>query len=210
MEFRTARRIQVQAPYGKLIHEIRLSSNRGIWQARIITLPRQIWVEPGGNRALTFEASTAEEAETRAAEFIEKECISRGHRLVDPTTTPGRGPDAGTPARRLSAEYALRFMQPGTLGHGGGGRTRAGRTANLSETGLFIATAEALYPGSRLIIELRLPGSDERLEGVVVWSRMSGGPGREAGMGVRLVGPSLDYRARIQSLRRPSSHMKMS
>ncbi len=199
MESRVGRRFQVRTPYGELTHEIRLSCDEGPWQARIVTLPRQIWVAPGGGRALTFEAPTPEEAETMAAEFIERECIARGHRSPNPMRRD-RDLAAAGPARRLIGQFPTRFAACGALSGQGDVRSHTGTTTNVSETGLFIATEDALYPGSRITLELKLPGSPERLEGVVVGARTSGGQGRNAGMGVRLTSPPLSYRARIQSL----------
>lgn len=203
MENRVGRRIQVRTPYGELTHEIRLSSDGEIWQARIVTLPRQIWVAPGGGRALTFEAPTADGAETAAAEFIEKECIARGHRSLNPMRRD-RDLAAAGPARRLTGRFPTRFAAAGALSGQGEVRSHTGTTTNVSETGLFIATEDGLYPGSRVTLELKLPGSPERLDGVVVWTCTSGGQGRVAGMGVRLVTPPLSYRARIQSVGKPA------
>lgn len=203
MENRVGRRIQVRTSYGDLTHEIRLSCDGAIWQARIVTLPRQIWVAPGGGRALTFEAPTADAAETAAAEFIEKECIARGHRNLN-SMRRDRVMATDGPARRLTGRFPTRFAAAGTMSAATETRSYTGTTTNVSETGLFIATEEGLYPGSRVTLELRLPGSPEKLEGVVVWTCTSGGQGRVAGMGVRLVTPPLSYRARIQSLGRPA------
>lgn len=203
MENRIGRRIQVKTPYGDLTHEIRLSCDGDLWQARIVTLPRQIWVAPGGGRALTFEAPTADGAEAMAAEFIEKECIARGHRPLDQMHRD-RVLSSGGPARRVVGRFTTRYAACGALSGLGEVRSRSGTTTNVSETGLFIETDDALYPGTRVTIELKLPGSPERLEGVVVWACTTAGGGRAAGMGIRLASPALSYRARIQSLVRPA------
>lgn len=195
-------RISVQAPYGKLVHEIRLSRDGNMWSARIVTLPRQIWVEPGGRKAMTFRADTPERAQDLAIDFVHKDCIARGHRLIDPSREKGALTDL--PARRLPVEYPIRIIQKGILA-GRGTVTRRALTTNLSESGLFIATSEPFFPGSHVAIDLSLPGTSERLEGVVVWSRMADQYGRRAGMGVRLLEPSLSYRSRIQSLDGPTS-----
>ena len=196
-EVQTGCHIRVQAPYGKLVHEIRLSKDGDKWRAHIVTLPRQIWVEPGGRKAMTFEAGTPERAEDLAVDFVHKDCIARGYRLIDPSRDRGGG--NYMPARRLTVEYPLRFVQKGAIIRSGTVSRRA-LTANLSESGLFIATDEPFFPGSRVAIDLSLPGTSERLEGLVVWSRMASQFGNEAGMGVRLLDPSLSYRSRIQSL----------
>ncbi len=204
MSQRPGRRIHVQAAYGELIHEVRLSMDGTGWKAIVVTLPRQIWVAADGKSALTFRAETVEEAEALAVAFIESECVARGHRLAN-NRRPSRGGIVGDrPARRLSRSYPIRFTQCGRLGRAEAARPYRGETLNLSETGLFIATDEALYPGSRVVIDLKLAGSHERLDGVVVWSRMANARGGKAGMGIRLESPPLSYRSRIQSLRRPA------
>ena len=205
MQHRTGRRIHVQAPYGELIHEIRLSSDGNVWRARVVTLPRQIWVAPGGATALTFEAGTSDEAEALAVEFVERECVARGYRLANNRRRGQGQTGGGQPAHRLCARYPIRFEQFGALERATGAGRHTGSTLNLSETGLFVATDEALYPGSRVALDIRLPGTQERLEGTVVWSRMSGAPGSQSGMGIRLDSPSLTYRARIQSLKKPAT-----
>jgi hypothetical protein len=74
-------------------------------------------------------------------------------------------------------------------------------TVNLSESGLFIASEYLVRPGERITVDLRMPGLHERLEGEVIWNRQTHSPGRPIGMAIRLLGPSLDYRSRIQGLR---------
>lgn len=165
-----------------------------------MTLPNQIWVEPGGRRALIFRGATPSAAAEAAAAFVGRDSLARGHRLAE----PGQEGDALQllgPASRLVKRYSLRYVARGTLMGDRERRTRSAETANLSETGLFIATEETLVPGSRLSIDLRLPGLQERLDGVVVWSRHERAPGLDPGLGVRLVDPPLSYRAKIQSLR---------
>jgi len=203
-ESRTGRRIHVRARYGRLIHEIRLSCAGDLWQARIVTLPRQIWVEPGGKKAVTFEAGTPERAESLAAEFIQRDCIARGHRPIEPVVEGGE--IALEPARRLAVQYPIRYVQQGALLRSGGIKKRAS-TLNLSETGLFIATDEPFFPGSKLAIDLALPGNHERLDGRVIWSRMAAQYGNTPGMGVRLIEPPFSYRSRIQSLDRPAAFL---
>jgi hypothetical protein len=194
-----SRRIRVLAPYGTLTHEIRLSQADGRWQARIITLPGQIWVEPGGRRALTFESTSAARAEEMATQFVQRDCIARGHRLAGEVRLPQ---EAGPPeaSRRRVASLPVRLMPRGRLTSGMTRKVLPAVTHNLSETGLFIVTRHFLNPGARVAIELKLPGLPERLEGVVIWARKEGLPGGEAGLGIRLLDPPLSYRVGLQSL----------
>jgi len=168
----------------------------------VVTLPRQIWVEPGGKRALVFEAATPERAEALAAAFIHADCVARGHRIAEAGPV-GEEAAAWEPARRVVAAYPLRFAARKAVDPVTPRVAVPGLTANLSETGLFVMTGRLLVPASPLSIDLRLPGMTERLDAVVVWTREHPAPGQVSGMGVRLIEPSLAYRSRIQSLRRP-------
>ncbi|HZI93255.1 MAG TPA: PilZ domain-containing protein [Patescibacteria group bacterium] len=192
------RRIQVTAPYGILVHEIRLSMNEGRWQARVVTLPNHIWVEPGGLRALVFESDSAQQATDLAAAFIQRDCVARGHRVTDPVTGDDRQSAIDTARRRL-ARHPVRFVPRAGAADKTRQAARIASTENLSETGLFIATERPLPPGSRIQIDLRLPGLAQRLVGVVVWTRPNHSGGLPTGMGVRLVEPSFSYRALIQT-----------
>jgi hypothetical protein len=60
---------EARAPFGRLVHEVRLTCERGRWLARIVTLPRQVWTTADGRGALTFEGASAEEADRKAARF---------------------------------------------------------------------------------------------------------------------------------------------
>ncbi len=199
MNFTSGRRIPSITPYGRLVHEVCLTENHGVWQARIMTLPRQVWVEPAGTRPLCFQAPSAAEAEALAVDFIQRDVISRGHRLENPAAAVGlRSPIE--PARRLAVHLPLRYRQVGGQLAPTFRRTFMGTTGNLSESGLFIVTPTLLLPRARIRIELALPGLPSRLDGEVRWSRPESRIGLAAGMGVRLTDPSLEYRSRVQSL----------
>ena len=193
------RRIRVLAPYGRLTHEIRLSQADDRWQARIVTLPGQIWVEPGGRRALTFESTSAARAEEMATQFVQRECIARGHRLVDEVILSQEA-DSPEPSRRRVVSLPVRLLPRGRLSSGKPRKALRAVTHDLSETGLFIVTRHFLEPGARVAIELKLTGLPERLEGVVIWTRKECLPGSETGMGIRLLDPPFSYRVGLQSL----------
>ena len=193
------RRIQVLAPYGVLIHEIRLTQTEIGWQARVVTLPNQIWVEPGGRRALCFSSDSAAGAEEMAVEFIQRDSQARGHRLVDHMIVTGENTNGG-PSRRRVVTVPVRFLPRGAIGEGASRRALPAVTHDLSETGLFIATGHILQPGARMALELKLPGFPERLEGLVVWKQEESLPGKDRGMGISLIDPPLAYRLGIQSL----------
>lgn len=196
---KAGRRVIVEAPYGRLVHEVRLTFQSGRWSAWIVTLPSQTWLAPDGRAALTFDAATEEEAERRAAAFIECECVARGHRLLGPkSANPTDAPH--TPARRVVVEFPLRFLRRGRTVASMPRLVRQAVTANVSETGLFIATDEVLTSRARISIDLKLPERCERLEGEVVWSRVLSIPGRPAGMGIRLLDPTPSYRSKVRGL----------
>ena len=199
MEFRTGRSIPSITPYGRLVHEVCLTHSGGVWQARIMTLPKQVWVEPGGTRILCFEAATAAEAEAMAVDFIQRDVVSRGHRLENPLAATGIHTPV-EPARRLSVQVPVRYRQVRGPLDEMLKRSHVATTGNLSESGLFIVTPAILRPRTLINIELRLPGIPTRLHGEVMWSRPEARPGLDKGMGVRLMAPSLEYRARLQSL----------
>jgi len=200
MSSHPVRQITVTAKYGRLTHEIRLTVAEDRWQSRIVTLPNHIWVEPGGRRALVFEAPTADQASELAAAFILRDSIARGHRVSDPARPAEDKGSGHEPARRRVGSYPVRFAMRRAAAPGEKRRARAASTENLSETGLFICTDAPLPPGSVLDLDVRLPGLAERLEGVVVWTRCATGRSMDNGMGVRLLDPSLAYRALIQTL----------
>lgn len=200
MTMRTVRQIVVLSRHARLIHEIRVSFDAGKWKAHVVTLPNHIWVEPGGKRALAFEAASAQRAEEMAAAFIHRDSISRGHRLAEPPESAGEASAQREPARRRRACYPVRFAPRPEGNSEERRRASAASTENLSETGLFICTNAPLPPGSRLDIDVRLPGLAERLSGVVVWTRCEPGSALDNGMGVQLVEPSPAYRAVVQSL----------
>ena len=137
------------------MHEIRLSVDKGRWQARVVTLPNHTWVEPGGRRALVFEAGSPERATEQAAAFIQRDCVARGHRVVDPMKSNEKS-NARDNARRRPARHPVRFMPRASPANKTRRTARIASTENLSETGLFIATERPLPPGSRIEIDLRL------------------------------------------------------
>lgn len=188
------------APAGLLVHEIRLSLSEGRWEARIVTLPNQVWVEPGGGRALTFVADTAGRAQEMAARFIDEDRKARGHRLEQRVTTDSAEGDR--PATRHAARYPVTFAQRGALDPAEAQRTHRAETLNLSETGLFIATEAVAPPGALLQIELepQAPLAPLKLRGVVRWTRAQATPECGAGMGISLLNPPADYLELVASL----------
>jgi uncharacterized protein (TIGR02266 family) len=81
----------------------------------------------------------------------------------------------------------------------------AGVTSNISPDGVFVATAELLPVGARLLLMLAFPGDRGSLavRAEVCWARpTAAGPdeGRPAGMGLRFIDPPLGVSLAIADL----------
>jgi len=65
-----------------------------------------------------------------------------------------------------------------------------GYLSNVSETGVFVQSVNPRAVGTRLAIQLRLPGLDDRLRcrlAEIVWTRPVPGRSGAAGMGIRFL-----------------------
>ena len=88
------------------------------------------------------------------------------------------------PSRRLGRRFQVRFRPIG------GTESHVGYTANISQTGMFVATIRPLKPGTELDLEVSDKKHMLRLDAVVVharkvppaWQRL-----RPSGMGVRFL-----------------------
>jgi len=83
------------------------------------------------------------------------------------------------------------------------------RASNISELGIFVVTASPVPPGTRIHLRFGSAGDGTPIEiaGEVRWIDR-GGSGREPGMGVRFVDPSLEFRARIKALIRTIAYLE--
>ncbi len=88
------------------------------------------------------------------------------------------------PSRRLGRRFQVRFRPIG------GSESHVGYTANISQTGMFVATIRPLQPGTELDVEVSDKKRSLRLDAVVVharkvppmWQLL-----RHSGMGVRFL-----------------------
>ena len=83
------------------------------------------------------------------------------------------------------------------------------RTSNLSELGVFVASATPAAQGTRVQLRFGTPGDGAPLEieGEVRWIDRGDGD-REPGMGIRFVEPSTEFRARIKALIRTIAYLE--
>jgi len=193
-------RVRVASATSRAVYEVRLTFHEGRWMARILTLPDTFWSGWDGRGVRVFHASSPDEVERLALKDIKIECERRGQKVLA-TFKPGLDHSTDPPARRVFGEYPLRLLVQSVPKRGTVQIGADARTANLSESGLFVVTREKLIRGSIVSMVLRLPGLTERLRAKVVWSRPGGMPWFPQGTGVELVEPPLSYRASLQGLR---------
>ena len=114
-----------------------------------------------------------------------QEPIRSGRGRLDPLRLP-------TAHARVDRSLPVRF-----------GRSRPtldGRTANLSESGLFVATDSLLAGGVSLGLLLELEHCKVPLRGTVVWQRSQPSADLSSGMGMRLVNPPSVYLSYVRAL----------
>jgi len=190
---------------GKEIYQVFLEETSAGWVARIVTLPNQIWAVPGGREAVKFHGSTASEAESAAAAFIEQERIASGRRLWIPRPGVRDQAKPGGPILVTHPKVADRIARRFLVRFGLAKPDRPGVTGNLSETGLFIITNMPGQVGSELEIDLRLPDAPLVLGGEVVWIRTERRQGASVGCGVRLIRRPPEYLKRVRDLSMPTA-----
>lgn len=99
------------------------------------------------------------------------------------------------PSKRLGRRFQVRFRPIGSK------ESHFGYTANISETGMFVATVRPLKPGTELDVEVSDKRRMLRLDAVVVHARKVPPVWqclRPSGMGVRF----LDAGDQVEGLRR--------
>jgi len=193
-------RVRVAAGSERSVHEIRLTFHAGHWMSRILTLPDEYWPGEDGHGVRVFHAGSKEEAEKQALMYIAEETVRRGQKVLA-AFRPGVNQAKEPPARRLVGEYPVRLLSQAVPLRGTVPLSVDARTANLSESGIFVVTPQILVRSSMLSMVVRLPGLTQRLRGKVVWMRKNVTPWFPQGAGVELVEPPLSYRATIKNLR---------
>jgi hypothetical protein len=196
-------RVAVETPHGVRGYGVLVAEAGTRWRSRIVTFPNVLWMVPGGGESLKFIARTEQTAVRLAIDFIRSHCVSKGYTMRDEVqfvATPerrmvavgGTGLRAGKPAPRFERRLPVRFgrSRPTLLGH----------TANLSETGLFVATRTPLADGELLGLSLELEHCKVPLRGSVAWHRALLKPPLDRGMGLRLFNPPSVYVDYVRAL----------
>lgn len=192
---RRGRRLAVEIGGRPEVVGVLVAEAGDVWRARLLTEPNMLWTVPGGRCTMKFVASTAQEAEARAVEYLRELCASRGYEIHDGSPPaagtalpdPERGP--GTPR----AASDTRVPRAATVRYGRDEATEVAQTIDVSPGGLSIATREPLPRGTSLTLALEIQGYTIPLSGVIAWSRELPRAGRPPGMGVRLTHPPALY-----------------
>jgi len=185
---RRGRRVHVETREGMESIGILVAPVRDGWRARIMTFPNVLWSVPGGRTSMKFVGMTAREAEDLAMAYVDDHCRRRGI-----TRRTDLRPFDASSLAYASGPASLRKHRAVPLRFGSVRADRPGITVNLSETGLFVATADPLEPGTAARLRIDIDDSPLRLDGLVVWHRRRREPGRSLGMGLRLDAPPASY-----------------
>jgi hypothetical protein len=191
-------RVTVDTPWGVEAYGVLVVDCGGVWRARILTYPNVLWCAPRGSGSLKFVGATPGEAEDQAVAFVLEHCRARSFSVRDaavgvPSTLVEPEGATTAPSVRKVRFLPVRFgeTRPANLA----------KTGNLSESGLFILTADPADPGARLTMSLAVGGGMHLdLAGRVVWRRKDHFVGRVPGMGVQVSQPSETYLEYIRSL----------
>jgi hypothetical protein len=177
---RTTTRAEV---YGVLVAE-----SRERWRARVVTYPNMLWSVPGGRGTLKFVGNSAQEAESKAIDFILEHCRLRGYKVAEEIPDVESAPLAGEQAPQPQAPAAgdPRFLRSLVIRFGEEKTDKVGMTADLSRGGLFIITDRPIPSGKPLKMLLELEQYTVPLQGKVAWVRNKAEQGRPAGMGIQL------------------------
>jgi hypothetical protein len=194
--------VAAETPLGVRGYGVLVAEAGARWCARIVTFPNILWMVPGGGQPLKFLAKTEDGAVRQAADFIRRHCVAKGYvmrdevQFVEPVTRSG----AIDGSRVFTGPAAPRFNRRLPVRFGRSRPTVFGHTGNLSESGLFVETTAPLPDGASLGLLLELEHCKVPLRGAVRWRRTRRSPGRECGMGLRLVNPPSVYLDYVRAL----------
>ena len=125
------------------------------WRARVVTLPRMLWSVPGRRDTIKFFGETREQAERSAVAFIVEHCRSRGHRILDPDEPRHAAPaSAGADSEQPLVQREPRLPHAIPAKFGAKSVDHRARTADLSRSGLFLATGRPLPARTEIRIVL--------------------------------------------------------
>lgn len=195
-------RVAVETPLGARGYGVLVAEAGPRWCARIVTFPNILWMVPGGGESIKFLARTEDEAVRSASDFIRQHCVDKGYLMRDEVefVEPLRSMVALDGAKQYTGQLAPRFDRRLLVRFGRSRPTLVGRTANLSESGLFVATDSPLSGGVSLGLLLELEHCKVPLRGAVVWQRSQSNAERICGMGLRLVNPPSVYVSYVRAL----------
>ena len=192
-------RVAVDTPNGIEAYGVLVAPTHDRWRARILTFPNVLWTIPGGAATLKFVAGSPQSAEALAVAFIEGHIAARGYARrshMDPTT-PGR---YGGEMSSAALVVAPRKAHAVPVRFGNGSTLFSAMTANLSESGMFVATLAPLDPGVALRVMMSLATGPIGMKGEVVWSRSTIVLGRPVGMGLKLLSPPSLYQEFVREM----------
>ena len=193
-------------PSGKreLVGVLLAPCGRG-WRARVLTLPKRLWIVPGTTCTIKFVGETPRDAEGEAREFIEARCAQRGYRAAEETglTAPVESfPSERTEysegleaSRRRVCELPVRFVLDNRP-------AIEGMVVEASERGLFVASDVTASIGDSIRIQAELDGLSVVMNGEVRTTRSEAQatPGRPPGLGVALTDPPARYVSYVRRL----------
>jgi Tfp pilus assembly protein PilZ len=172
------------------------------WRARIVTFPKILWTIPGGGETMKFLDRSETECLRRAVDYLRSHCIARGFLMRDElqvVKARRRSAVVGAPVPKTGGS-APRYDRKLPVMFGRNRPTIPAFTANMSETGLFVATRTPLCDGELAGLTLELEDSKVPLRGAVAWNSVRRDAIERAGMGMRLVNPPSVYREYVRAL----------
>jgi len=193
-------RVAVETPHGIEAYGVLVAPTHERWRARILTFPNVLWTIPGGAATLKFVANTPQRAEALAVSFVEGHIKTRGYVRRDQMDPANPGRFGAEMSHGVAASAVLRKAHALPVRFGNGPTLFSAMTANLSESGMFVATMAPLDAGNALRVMMSLATGPVGMKGEVVWSRPKIVLGRPVGMGVRLLAPPSLYQEFVREL----------
>jgi Tfp pilus assembly protein PilZ len=192
--------VAVETPHGIEAYGVLVAPTHERWRARILTFPNVLWTIPGGAATLKFVANTPQRAEALAVSFVEGHIKTRGYVRRDQMDPANPGRFGAEMSHGVAASAVLRKAHALPVRFGNGPTLFSAMTANLSESGMFVATMAPLDAGNALRVMMSLATGPVGMKGEVVWSRPKIVLGRPVGMGVRLLAPPSLYQEFVREL----------
>jgi len=132
-------RVAVETPHGIEAYGVLVAPTHERWRARILTFPNVLWTIPGGAATLKFVANTPQRAEALAVSFVEGHIKTRGYVRRDQMDPANPGRFGAEMSHGVAASAVLRKAHALPVRFGNGPTLFSAMTANLSESGMFVA-----------------------------------------------------------------------